>query len=120
MNHAAVRMTGIGCFADGVTLSRVLRRMMHAYLLGDWEGAGNCRQPPSPALQALQILVSAGHGLGDREDGTATDETIAGFFLNFDNRQLNLSVFTRGRGRRCRKYTASLEELARLRNSRLI
>ena len=116
MNHAAVRMTGIGCFAGGVTLSRVLRRMMDAYLLGDWEGAGNS---PSPALQALQSLVSAGHGLGDRGDGTAADETIAGFFLNFDNRQLNLSVFTRGRGRRCRKYTASLEELARLRRNRL-
>jgi hypothetical protein len=63
--------------------------------------------------------VSAGQGLGDRGDGTAADETIAGFFLDFDNRQLNLSVFTRGRGRRCRKYTASLEELALLRRSRL-
>jgi hypothetical protein len=112
-------MTGIGCFAGGVTLARVLRRMMDAYSLGDWNGAGICRQDGSPAIRVLQRLVNGGQGSRDPEGGTAADGDIAGFFLNFENRQVHLSVFTRGRGRRCRKYTASLEELMRLRRSRL-
>jgi len=47
------------------------------------------------------------------------DEKIAGFFLAFENQRVNLSVFTRRQGMRCRKYTASLDELSRLRRSRL-
>lgn len=118
MNNAATRMTGIGCFAGGVTLSRVLRRMMDAYPLGDWSGALGFRQDPSPAARALQEIVSAG-GPAGRPGRSLEQGDIAGFFLNFENERLNLSVFTRGRGRRCRKYTASLEELAALRQSRL-
>jgi hypothetical protein len=119
MNNAATRMTGIGCFAGGVTLGRVLRRMMEAYSLGDWRGTEGGRQTPSPALRALQRIVTGDKGFRDQENNALTDERIAGFFLNFENQRLNLSVFTRSRGRRCQKYTASLEELTRLRQSRL-
>jgi hypothetical protein len=115
MDNATTRMTGIGCFAGGVTLSRVLDRMMAAYALRDWFETDSGRQAPSPAFQALQRLIDAGKGCGDRKNSAASEEDIAGFFLNFDNRQINLSVFTRGLGRRCRKYTASLEELTHLR-----
>ena len=118
MNNAATRMTGIGCFAGGITLSRVLRRMMDAYSLGDWSGAEGFRQDPSPAARALQELMNAGGRAGRSGRGLEQGD-IAGFFLNFENERLNLSVFTRGRGRPCRKYTASLEELAALRRSRL-
>jgi len=119
MRNTALRMTGIGCFAGGVTLARVLRRMMDAYSLGDWSAAGICRQAGSPAILALQRLVNGGQGSRDPEDAPAADEDIAGFFLNFENRQVHLSVFTRGRGRRRHQYTASLEELMHLRRSRL-
>jgi len=120
MNKSEIRMTGVGCFARGLTLSRVLRRMMVVYSLGDWSEAAGCRQDPSPAVQALQKLMSRASGSSGPEDPRHhPDEDIAGFFLNFENQQLNLSVFTRGCGRGCRKYTASLEELTRLRQSRL-
>lgn len=118
MNHSPTRITGVGCFAGGTTLSRVLRRVMHAYSLGDWSGAEGFRQDPSPALQALQKLMSA-DGSAGQSDRAPEQDGIAGFFLNVENQRLNLSVFTRGRGRRCRKYTASLEELTALRRSRL-
>ena len=119
MDSADSRMTGVGCFAGGVTLARVLRRMMDAYSLGDWRAAEDGRQAPSPALRALQTLMNGTRQLLGPEDGARNDEDIAGFFLNFENQQLSLSVFTRGRGKRCRKYTASLGELTRLRRSRL-
>jgi hypothetical protein len=44
---------------------------------------------------------------------------VAGFFLSFKDRQLNLSLFTRREGLKCEKFTASLDEVARLRRSRL-
>jgi len=119
MNNSDIRMTGVGCFAGGITLSRVLRRMVEAYSLGDWSGADGCRQDPSPAVQALQRLLSQSNGASRQEHHTQNDEDIAGFFLNFENQRLNLSVFTRGRGRHFRKHTASLEDLTRLRQSRL-
>jgi hypothetical protein len=52
-------------------------------------------------------------------EDSRTGEKIAGFFLTFENQRINLSVFTRRQGRRGRKYTASLDELSRLRRSRL-
>lgn len=119
MNNAAIRMIGVGCFAGGITLSRVLRRMMAAYSLGDWSTAEGFRKDSSPAIQALQKLMSGGSGSSGQADPAPEDEDVAGFFLNFDNERLSLSVFTRSRGRQYRKYTASLEELKRLRQSRL-
>jgi hypothetical protein len=107
MSNAAIRMTGIGCFAGGITLSRVLRRMMDSYSLEDWSGAGGFRQAPPPAVQALQKLMSV-EGSPGQSGHAIEQEGIAGFFLNFENERLNLSVFTRDGGRRCRKYTASL------------
>lgn len=119
MNNTAMRMTGVGCFARGVTLSRVLRRMMAAYSLGDWSAVEGFRLDPSPAAQVLHRLMSDGSAAGNRAGRLPLDEDIAGFFINFDNQRLNLSVFTRRRGRPCQKYTASLEGLTRLRQSRL-
>jgi hypothetical protein len=120
MQNTTIRMTGVGCFAGGVTLARVLRRMMAAYSPGGASSAGGGRQAPSPALRALQRLANGSMGFGGQEDSVPSDEDIAGFFLNFENRQLHLSVFTRGRQRRCLKYTTSLEELTHLRPGRLI
>ena len=119
MTDAAIRMTGVGCFAGRPTLSRVLRRMVEAYLLGNWTEPAGRRQDASPAVQALRRLMDLGSRSCGPDDGDRPDEPIAGFFLTFENQRLNLSVFTRRPGMRCRKYTASLEELTRLRRSRL-
>jgi hypothetical protein len=119
MNTAAIRLTGVGCFARGITLSRVLRRMMAAYSLGNFGAVEGFRKDASPAVQVLQNLMRGGSGSSAQVTPDLMDEEVAGFFLNFDNESLNLSVFTRSRGRPCRKYTASLEELTRLRQSRL-
>ncbi len=119
MNNADIRMTGVGCFAGGTTLSRVLRRMIDAYSLGDWSQAQSVQEGSSPAVQALQRLMSAGSRSAGPAGRSPGDEDVAGFFLNFDDEGLNLSVFTRGRGRPCQKFTASLEDLTRLRRSRL-
>lgn len=116
MNNAESRMTGVGCFAGGTTLSRVLRRVMAAYSLGDWNQASSVPPGSSPAVQVLQRLMNG----GGRSTGNILEgEDVAGFFLNFGSDGLNLSVFTRGRGRRCQKFTASLEDFTRLRQSRL-
>jgi hypothetical protein len=119
MDNAIIRMTGVGCFAAPSTLSRVLRRMVAAYSLGDWSAAEGLRKDSSPAVQALQKLMSSGSVSSASAGPGPEEEGIAGFFLNFDRERLNLSVFTRRRGMPCRKYTASLEELIRLRRSRL-
>ena len=119
MTDANIRMTGVGCFAGQPTLSRVLRRMVEAYSLGDWTEAAGRRQNASPAVQTLRRLMGLSNGSCSQDDGDRPDEAIAGFFLNFENQRLNLSVFTRRPGMRCRKYTASLEDLTRLRRSRL-
>jgi hypothetical protein len=119
MTDANIRMTGVGCFAGGITLSRVLRRIVEAYSLWDWSGAEGLRQDTSPAVQALQMLMTGGSDSSAQAGPAPKDEDIAGFFLNFDHDRLNLSVFTRRPGMRCRKYTAPLEELTRLRRSRL-
>ena len=112
-------VVGVGCFAGQPTLSRVLDRMMKAYSLGDWKDAVSTYETVSPENILLQKLMSGTSGMnGPHEDGK-TDEKIAGFFLTFVNQRPNLSVFTRRQGRQSRKYTASLDELSRLRRSRL-
>jgi hypothetical protein len=118
MNNAAIRRTGIGCFAGGTTLSRVFRRIMAACSLGDWGSPEGLQPNPSPAVRALQGLMADDRapGLSARAPG---DESVAGFFLNFEGQRFHVAVFTRSRGRPCQKYTASLEELMRLRPNRL-
>jgi hypothetical protein len=93
--------------------------MMAAYSLGDWRAVEGFHQDPSPAAQALQRLISDSDDACSQAARLAWDEDIAGFFLNFENQQLNLAVFTRRRGRRCQKFTASLEEFPRRRQRRL-
>ena len=112
-------MMGVGCFARQPTLSRVLDRMMEAYSLGAWKDAVGAHEKDSPENRVLQKLISGMTEMnGPHEDGR-TGEKIAGFFLAFENQRINLSVFTRRQGKQSRKYTASLDELSRLRRSRL-
>jgi hypothetical protein len=113
------RMMGVGCFARQPTLSRVLDRMMKAYSLGDWRDALGAHEKVSPENRMLQTLMSGTSDMnGPHEDGKS-GEKIAGFFLAFENQRPHLSVFTRRPGQQGRKYTAPLDELSRLRRSRM-
>jgi hypothetical protein len=113
------RMMGVGCFAGQRTLSRVLGRLMEAYSLGDWTDAVPMQAGASAGCLALRRLFSGDPDRAGEDENGASDEKITGFFLAFENRRLRLSVFTRRPGVRNRKYTTSLEDLTRLRHSRL-
>lgn len=113
------KMMGVGCFAGQQTLSRVLGRLMETYSLGDWTDAVRKAEGASAACLALRKLMPGGPDTTGQDGNGSADEKITGFFLAFEDRRLSLSVFLRGQGMRSRKYTASLDELTRLRRSRL-
>lgn len=113
------KMMGVGCFAGQRTLSRVLGRLMEAYSLGDWTDAVRMQEGASAGCRALRKLISGDSGMAAHDGNGSADGKITGFFLAFENRRLSLSVFLRRQGMRSRKYTASLDELVSLRQSRL-
>jgi len=92
--------------------------MMEAYSLGDWKDAVAAKEKASPENLIFQKLLSGTSGMnGAHEDGK-TEEKIAGFFLTFEN-QRPICPCSPPQGQQSRKYTASLDELSRLRRSRL-
>ena len=119
MNGIENKMMGVGCFAGRRTLSRVLGKLMEAYSLGDWTNAVLMEEGSSAGCLALRQLISGDPGMIPQDGNGSAGEKITGFFLAFGNRRLSLSVFLRRQGMRPRKYTASLDELTRLRRSRL-
>lgn len=119
MQNVENKMMGVGCFARQPTLARVLNRMIEAYSLGDWKVAAGTGERASSGWLALRKLMSGTSEFNGLAESGGAEEKIAGFFLTFENQQVSLSVFTRQRGKRCLKYTAPLEELSRLRRSRL-
>ncbi len=105
---------GVGCFAGEETLARVLRRMIESYSLGEVMDALRERAGASGGSLLLIDLMAGADSVAPIEKGR-----VAGFFLSFKDRRLNLSLFTRRDGLKCEKFTASLDELAHLRRSRL-
>ncbi|MCU0561995.1 MAG: hypothetical protein MUD16_17615 [Desulfobacterales bacterium] len=97
-------VVGVGCFAGEETLSRVLRRMIASYSLGEPAHALRQRAEGAGASRVLGDLM-AGAGGGDSFE----KERVAGFFLSFKDRTLNLSLFTRRGGLKCEKFTTSLD-----------
>jgi hypothetical protein len=119
MIRKANGVVGVGCFAGQPTLSRVLDRMMKTYSLGDWKDVVSAYEKISPENIVLQKLMSGTSGVNGAHENGKAEEKIAGFFLTFENQRPHLSVFTRRQGQQSRKYTTSLDELSRLRLSRL-
>ncbi|UCF90335.1 MAG: hypothetical protein JSW39_18830 [Desulfobacterales bacterium] len=120
------KIVGFGCFAGPETLARVLKKTLENYILGNLEGLGrgkgNSAGPSGVTniLQALPVRWTENHLTTDGETMTGlANKKITGFFLGLKNRHLDLAVFARGHRRQPLRYTASLEELARLRKSRL-
>jgi hypothetical protein len=93
--------------------------MMKAYSLGDWRDAVRAYEKASPEIMVLQKLMSETSAMKGPHEEAKSEEKITGFFLTFENQRPHLSVFTRRQGKQSRKYTASLDELSRLRRNRL-
>jgi hypothetical protein len=119
MNKIEKGMLGVGCFADQPTLTRVLTRLMDSYSLGEWRNAVDRDKKKSVECLTLHRLINGRSGIDAATIRKEGEEKITGFFLGFENQCLNLSIFTRCRGITVRKYKTSLEELSRLRFSRL-
>ena len=118
MTKIESRMMGVGCFARQPTLARVLGRIMEAYSLGGWKDVAVENERTSKGYVALRKLMSGKSDIAGLGGDGGAEEKIAGFFLNFENQRINLSVFIRRPGLMCSKYTACLERPARLRRSR--
>jgi len=67
-----------------------------------------------PTLSRVLDRMMKAYSLGDWKDALSAYEKVS-----FENQRPNLSVFTRRQGKQSQKYTASLDELSRLRRSRL-
>ncbi len=120
-------VTGIGCFAKPATLSRVFKKMVRNYTLGQFEGVNLINDQDQvggsggSALLTALIAGKAEHVLAlDSEScSVAEDRKITGFFLMLRNRRLKLSIFARGDRNIQERYTASLDTFTELRQKRL-
>ncbi len=120
------QVTGIGCFAKPSTLSRVFKKIVQNYSLGQFEcinliNGHEARGTDNTKLLKALIAGEAGYfGLPDSESGRFMEnKKITGFFLTLRNQRLNLSIFAKGDHNRRERYTASLDALSEIRQKRL-
>ena len=121
------KVTGIGCFAKPATLSRVFKKMVQNYTLGQFEsinmadGHDEARKGDNSVL--LRALIAGKAGSFPSPDSescsVAENRKITGFFLTLKNQRLNLSIFARGDCNIRERYTASLDAFTELRQKRL-
>ena len=119
-------ITGIGCFGKPATLSRVFRKMVSDFALGQVEGIGpaNRHEWGGPETARLIAALMAGEKVKPRpSDSSCPDATedrqITGFFLTLKDRKLNLSIFAKTGDSGKQRYSAVLEGITNLRYSRL-
>ena len=121
------KVTGIGCFAKPATLSRVFKKMVRNYTLGQFEsinlvnGHDEVRGADGTVLLRALIAGKAGYFLSPDSEScrVAENRKITGFFLTLRNQRLNLSIFARGDRNVRERYTASLDAFTELRLKRL-
>ena len=98
------KLTGIGCFAKPATLSRVFKKMVQNYTLGQFESInmvnGYDELRGSDGTVLLRALIAGKAGYFPSPDSescsVAENRKIIGFFLTLRNQRLNLSIFARG------------------------
>lgn len=119
-------MVGVGCFAKPETLSRVLKNMIEGYILGNFERFTEKNSNNSISTELIQLLkdIIVGSSEGQQTIGrevidNLADKKITGFFLRLKNERLNLSLFTRESGLKCKKISANLDALTQIRKKRL-
>ena len=121
------KVTGIGCFAKPATLSRVFKKMVRNYTLGQFESIsrvnGHDEVRGSDGTVLLRALIAGKAGYFPSPDSescsVAENRKIIGFFLTLRNQRLNLSIFARGDRNIRERFTASLEAFTELRQKRL-
>lgn len=121
------KVTGIGCFAKPATLSRVFKKMVQNYTLGQFESInlvnrhdGVMGTDGSAMLKALMAGKAGYFPSPDSESCVVVkNRKITGFFLTLRNQRLNLSIFARGDRNVQERYTASLDAFTELRHKRL-
>ena len=121
------KVTGIGCFAKPATLSRVFKKMVQNYTLGQFEsfnmvnGHDEVRGADGTVLLRALITGKAGYFPWPDSEScrVAENRKITGFFLTLRNQRLNLSIFARGDRDVRERYTASLDAFTELRQKRL-
>ena len=119
-------MVGIGCFARPEKLSRVLRKMVEGYILGNLEEHIEKNVDESKSSDIILLLKTVLGGMTGNQQATGseiidslTGKNITGFFLAMEKEGLNLSVFTRENRRSSKKITTKLGVLTQLRKKRL-
>jgi len=119
-------ITGIGCFAKPATLSRVFRKMVREFALGQVEGVGPANRHEWGGAETARLVAALIAGekvkprLSDSSCPDATEEReITGFFMTLKDQKLNLSIFAKTGGSRKQRYSAVLDGITRLRYSRL-
>ncbi len=121
------KVTGIGCFAKPATLSRVFKKMVRNYTLGQFESInqvnGHDEVKRTDGVILLKALITGKAGyfpLPNSEScNIAEIKRITGFFLTLRNQRLNLSIFARGDRNIRERYTANLDAFTELRQKRL-
>ena len=120
------RIVGIGCFAGPETLSRVAKKWIRTYTLGQFQSIRVRNEKGVTASEGTQLLNAIIFGRPNKIrkqtskqlDGLQ-DKTITGFFLEMKDHRLNLSVFAKGVSSRRERYTATLDAVTRIRQKRL-
>jgi hypothetical protein len=121
------KVTGIGCFAKPATLSRVFKKMVQNYTLGQFESInlanGHDEVRGADGTVLLKALIAGKAEYFPSPDSescsVAENRKITGFFLTLRNQRLNLSIFARKDRNIRERYTASLDAFTQLRQKRL-
>ncbi len=95
------RVIGIGCYGRPETLTRVLKKFVEKYILGDSIGPGRKDGGHCVQLETIKLLKALFGGLLENHQLSEPEiienirkSGITGFFLALERRRLNLSVFT--------------------------
>jgi len=116
----ASKLMGVGCFAKPDRLSKVFKRALESYVLGEVVEFDDHTDYGDSLLN--KIMASIPDDQWVLESGkfcNIANKRITGFFLGFKNQGLNLSVFIKGDSPHPERFTARLDGLTRLRNKRL-
>ncbi len=93
---------GIGCYGKPETLTRVLKKFVEKYILGNYSGTGRNDGQHCVQFETIKLLKALIGGLLESHQFSEPEiienikkSDITGFFLALERRRLNLSIFTR-------------------------
>lgn len=114
------KLMGVGCFAKPDKLSRVFKRAVESYALGEVADFNGHNDGGGSLLDTIIAAMPSGRRvLKSGRFSNTSDKRITGFFLDFKDQGLNLSIFLKGESPHRERFTARLEGLTHLRNKRL-